>query len=116
MEWSPDHDSLKSKTGPSEWLSLIHHASYVCTDSFHACAFSLIYNVPFTIYRRSFTQFAFSMYSRIETLISTFALNDIEYDGVVNIPTIDFDFVNQKLLFERERTYQILREWLNLEG
>lgn len=111
-EWSPNDKRLQSKIGPAEWLNIIHHASYVCTDSFHACAFSLIYNVPFTIFKRDF---AINMYSRIETLKSTFSLNNVEYDGEVKIPMINFDFVNRKLFDERARTYKLLKEWLNLE-
>lgn len=32
---------------PEEWLYIIHHADFVCTNSFHGVCFSLIYNRPF---------------------------------------------------------------------
>lgn len=106
LEWE---GGLSLKSGPSEWLSLIHHASYVCTDSFHACAFSLNFNVPFTVFQRDFCG---GMYSRITTLKDRFCLEGIEYDGQIRIPKIDFSRTNAALQAERARVYKTLREWL----
>lgn len=36
-----------SNAGPQEFLGLIKNASYVCTNSFHATAFSILFNKPF---------------------------------------------------------------------
>lgn len=36
--------------GPSEFLSLIANAEYVCTNSFHACAFSIIFRKKFLVF------------------------------------------------------------------
>ena len=35
--------------GPRDWISLIENAEYVCTDSFHGTAFSIIFNKPFIV-------------------------------------------------------------------
>lgn len=32
---------------PEQWLYIMHHADYVCTNSFHGVAFSIIYRRPF---------------------------------------------------------------------
>lgn len=32
---------------PEQWLYIIHHADYICTNSFHGVAFSIIYRRPF---------------------------------------------------------------------
>lgn len=32
---------------PEEWLYILHHADFVCTNSFHGVCFSIIYNRPF---------------------------------------------------------------------
>lgn len=109
LEWSPRRSELKNRIGPSEWLYLIHHASYVCTDSFHACALSLVFNTPFTVFQR---QYAISMYSRIETLIRTYSLTNIEYHDTVEIPQIDFEHVNEIMRSERERIKKLLKTWL----
>ncbi len=34
------------RIGPAEWLWLVHHASHVCTHSFHGALFSLIFKRP----------------------------------------------------------------------
>ena len=32
---------------PEQWLYIIHHAEFICTNSFHGVAFSIIYRRPF---------------------------------------------------------------------
>lgn len=32
---------------PEQWLYIMHHADYICTNSFHGVAFSIIYRRPF---------------------------------------------------------------------
>lgn len=32
---------------PEQWLYIIHHADFICTNSFHGVAFSIIYRRPF---------------------------------------------------------------------
>lgn len=32
---------------PEQWLSIMHHADFVCTNSFHGTAFSIVYKRPF---------------------------------------------------------------------
>lgn len=55
---------------PDEWLSVIDHADYVVTDSFHGAAFSLIFG------KELFISMASSTNSRLLTLSSTFQLED----------------------------------------
>lgn len=39
-----------SSAGPKEFVNLIENADYVITNSFHATAFSVIFNKPFSVY------------------------------------------------------------------
>lgn len=39
--------------GPAEFLGYIHKADYVVTNSFHAAAFSIIYEKPFFVFLHS---------------------------------------------------------------
>lgn len=55
--------------GPLEFLSLIRHADFVLTDSFHASAFSLIFDRPFATFGRTGRA---SMGSRIRSLLNLF--------------------------------------------
>ena len=40
-------DSAIVSAGPSEWLRLLHGASFICTDSFHGTSFAVKYRKPF---------------------------------------------------------------------
>lgn len=65
--------------GPSEFLWLIKNAELVCTDSFHGSVFSILFHKPFVVFSRLGS--GNNMGSRIETLLSTFGLNDRLYMG-----------------------------------
>lgn len=54
---------------PEDFISLIKHAEYVITDSFHACAFSLIYKKQFIVFNRDEIG---SMNTRIKSLLELF--------------------------------------------
>ena len=62
--------------GPEEFVSLIKNASYVCTDSFHGMAFSIIYNVPFTVFKRFADNDSENQNSRIVNLLDVLELKD----------------------------------------
>lgn len=64
--------------GPAEFVWLIHHASLVCTDSFHATAFSILFEKPFVIFERQSQDE--DMSSRFDTLCATFNLNSHRID------------------------------------
>ena len=61
---------------PEEWLYLIGNADYVCTDSFHATAFSIIFNRSFLVFPRNDKEGKNRMISRIESILNTFNLQD----------------------------------------
>ena len=70
-------------SGPSEFLYLIHHAKLVCTDSFHACVFSILFDTQFYVFERE--DKLESMNSRIETLLNKFALNEHRKKDYTNV-------------------------------
>jgi hypothetical protein len=59
-----------TNAGPLEFLNLLYHSSYVCTNSFHGVAFSMIFYKPFFVLPHS------SRNSRIESLLSKANLKD----------------------------------------
>lgn len=63
---------------PCEFLYLIDNAELVCTDSFHACVFSILLNSPFAVFNRLGKEK--SMNSRFDTLLGLFNLKDRYYD------------------------------------
>jgi hypothetical protein len=42
-------DHVINTAGPLQFIELIKHASYICTNSFHGTAFSIIFNKPFLV-------------------------------------------------------------------
>lgn len=65
--------------GPEEFVYLIHNAEMICTDSFHTCVFSFIFNKPFVVFRRDGE--LNKMYSRIEDFLKMFGLMEREFNG-----------------------------------
>lgn len=59
--------------GPESFLGLVDEAAVVLTDSFHACAFSVIMHTPFYAFARN-SQSGAKQMSRIQNLMETFSL------------------------------------------
>jgi hypothetical protein len=49
MKKDPGIDRVINNAGPLEFIELIKSASYVCTNSFHGTAFSIIFRRPFVV-------------------------------------------------------------------
>lgn len=60
---------VPSGVGPLEFLNLIDHASYVCTDSFHGLVFSAIFERDFSVFERFKAGSAVSQNVRIENFL-----------------------------------------------
>lgn len=67
---------IKSPVGPAEFLSLIHFASFVCTDSFHGMAFSVNYGKQFSVFERFTHDDPINQNSRIYNLADKLDLNN----------------------------------------
>lgn len=98
--------------GPSEFVYLIKNAECVCTDSFHASVFSIIYNNPFVVFNRNGKHNG--MGSRFKTLLSTFHLEDAQFSGNAQDIVLkrDFTTANQILEDERKRAICFIRSAL----
>ena len=69
---------LEENVPPQRWLSLIGHAAHVVTDSFHGATFSAILNRPCTIVRRYREDDPESKNSRIDQLLRSLNVTDLE--------------------------------------
>lgn len=89
-----------------EFLSLIQHASYVITDSFHGTAFSLNFNREvIDIYP---SEFSTRLYSILKWAgILSRHLNDFSNYAIADKP-IDYDTINKKLEQERKIAMEYL--------
>lgn len=106
--------------GPSEFLSLIKHASYICTDSFHGMVFSVIFHKQFVGFERFKNNDEKSQNTRIYNFLNQLDLNNIllrqtEKNSWENISNnfIDYEKVDKKLSILKENSIVYLKDALN---
>ena len=96
----------KLDVGPKEFLSLIKHAEYVVTNSFHGTVFSTIYHKPFV------SAIGCEADSRRKSLMRQFGLEDHLMSpsslDIEKIGKTDFFLVAQKLTPLKERSLEYL--------
>lgn len=103
-----------------EFLFLIDNAQLVCTDSFHACVFSILFNSPFVVVNRQQEGVA-DMTSRLDTLLELFDYNDRLVDfakgdiNAGNLMIMDFSKVKKIQKREISRSLQFLKKAMNME-
>ncbi|MBR3232740.1 polysaccharide pyruvyl transferase family protein [Candidatus Saccharibacteria bacterium] len=108
-------DKTGSNYGVEEFLYLIHHAQLICTDSFHACVFSFIFERPFIAFKR--TGEANYMYSRLQNLIDTFHLKNREFNGKeITKENLEVDYSEAKKILkkEQEKSIKFLKNALDI--
>ena len=96
-----------------DFLSLIDNAQYVITDSFHATAFSLIFNKEFVIVYPG--KYSTRLQSILEILGLTNRVAKDENDMSVIENIINYETVNAILNEERSRSIEWLRKALESE-
>lgn len=95
-------DKRDSSYGIEEFLYLIHHAQLICTDSFHACVFSFIFERPFAAFRRTGKENY--MYTRLQNLIDTFKLKNREFNGKeITKDNLEVDYTEAKKILKKEQ-------------
>lgn len=72
-----DLKDLSLPVGPAEFVWLVANAAMVCTDSFHASVFSLLFHRPFIIFERRSADA--DMSSRFDTLCQIFDMGHHRY-------------------------------------
>lgn len=89
--------------GPSEFLYLEKNAFLICTDSFHSCVFSVIFDRPFVVFEREEKNID-KMNSRIDTLIKKFSLKNRKYNGnYITKENLNHNYSEAKKILENER-------------
>lgn len=110
-------DLALSGVSPEDFLSLIKHAEAVLTDSFHAVAFSCLYQKRFAAFERRAKT---SMGNRIRSVTALFGAEERYCDTpdkqtlqyLERLPEIDYACAEQKIKIERERSIRFLKEHL----
>lgn len=115
-------DYTPLNVGPQEFVNLIAHASYVCTDSFHATVFSNLFSRQFF----SFSRYAnddniASTNSRIPSLLSILGNEGRYVDSSIDIADnlldeINFKCVKKKISELRHTSREYLLKSLDCDG
>lgn len=83
---------------PAEFVYCVQNAKLVCTDSFHATVFSILYKKPFITFDR--VEGDRKMGSRIDTLLGAFSMQNRKFENIIeneNPEEIDFSTSDIKL-------------------
>ncbi len=91
-------DEAPYDIGPEEFVNLIRHAKFVCTDSFHGSVFSIIYHKQFVSFNR-FAEGSNSRNSRLDTLFNSIGISRRFNRDIVEemLEPIDFGKVDDRL-------------------
>lgn len=100
--------------GPGEFIELIKNATLVCTDSFHASVFSILFQKPFIVFQRDGDGAGIS--SRLDTLLETFKLTSRKELNVKeeDLLCCNFEESNEILEKERERCLDFFKRAMNI--
>ncbi len=106
--------------GPAQFLQLVSHAKYICTDSFHGTVFATLFNKQFFSFRRHENLGSQSTNSRLDTLLSRLGLESRLCESVGEFDSaccedVDFDRVNAKVESFRLESLAWLRTSLGIE-
>ena len=113
--WDFRKDAQADKTmlfaSPADFLSLMHHAEYVITNSFHGTAFSIILNKQFVVFPPS--HFAIRIQSILEFmgLAGRFTQTHNNVKALLECP-IDYTSVNKKISSAKRQALTYLKEAL----
>lgn len=110
-------DGEFAEAGPYEFIKLIQNASYICTDSFHAIAFSIIFHKQFTVLQRMKILYGTSQESRITEVLKRYGLEKNQYsvsgEFMLNVDYAQVDRIINK---ERENSIKILYRMIGVDS
>lgn len=104
----------EAQLGPEEFISAIKNAKFVVTASFHAMAFSIIFNKEFFI---NINEEAKSKSSRLIDLLSLLEIDNREIKNckVDDFKLLNWEKINEKLDKEKNISIKKLKQMLDIE-
>lgn len=108
-------DEYPAHIDPFDFINLIKNAKYVCTDSFHGCVFSIIFEKNFFAFKRFSDKDAMSTNNRVTNLLSKFSITDRLVTDMTSVDSasIDYTAVNKCVDAFRAESQQFLESALN---
>lgn len=99
------------EAGVEEFLSLVKHAEYIITNSFHGMIMSVQYRRPFVIFSREQCD------TKITELLELFGLTDrMLINGAEQYEPIDYESVHKRIADARAKAQDFLKMELSLLG
>ena len=99
------------EAGVEDFLSLVKHAEYIITNSFHGMIMSVQYRRPFVIFSREQCD------TKITEFLELFGLSDrMLINGEEQFEPIDYVFVHKRIAEARVKAQDFLRMELSLLG
>jgi len=106
------------EVGPAEFIGLIKNANYVCTDSFHGCVFSAIFERQLYGFCKRAEVEMTSDNSRLADLFQLLGVPERlikkPIEGLLDVTDIDYSMVKPKLIDAIQRSELYLNEVLQL--
>ena len=103
---------------PADFVNLVKHAKYICTDSFHGTVFSILFSKDFFTFKRFNKKVSLSTNTRLISLLSKFNLMGRLFSGQETIDgdmTINnYDQVQEILKNFRYQSMEYLRTSIGL--
>lgn len=100
---------------PDDFLNLIRGAKFVCTDSFHGCAFSIICEKPIAVFNRYSDNSMSSKNSRIDSLCANLDLKKIRAGANTDLKEVLFYEIDYIQVKNRLDGYiNLTKQYLNM--
>ncbi|WP_294629421.1 polysaccharide pyruvyl transferase family protein [uncultured Bacteroides sp.] len=102
---------IYNAAGPKEFVRLLSCASFICTDSFHAIAFSINLQKDFIALKRFQDTDEKSQNSRIYDVLEHYGLNHRIYENkeLKLYQPISYELINLKVIHDREECVSFLK-------
>lgn len=109
------------EVSPFDFLNLIKHAKYVCTDSFHCLAFSILFHKSFFAFRKYYPEKENSTNGRLDNIVGLLGIKDriiedtLESGSIMKLlqSEIDYENVDGKLEEIKRVSFGFLKEALS---
>lgn len=99
------------------WLKSFVEADFVVTDSFHGCAFSLIFNKPFIALGNKERGLArFTSLLRLFNLEDRLVTSKNEMNFILLEKTVNWDIINRIIIDQQQKSFGFLKRNLSYEN
>lgn len=99
---------IKRTLGPKEFVEMIKKSEYVATTSFHATVFALLYHKKLILELKDING---KINNRVINLLNSVGIVDLDVENVVLLNNINWDRVDEKLKYEREKSISYLNSF-----